>query len=221
MTLEDQLASASPSLISDTTNPATSNADSKGPDSKGPSPKSNTSDRRFNLVFRGIPESPQGTPFPTRLDKDFRSVTDFLLDWDFRECYQSSDVKVIWSSIKHAIHTAIDKYVPLSHLPSRQNHLPKWFTSSLWHDLKRLRTLRCRCTPPSSPHLSAKLQALESQIKLDITSAKADYLSNLVSDYASGSSSKIFSHIRSVTQQRSIPPKVSLNGVTATTDEEN
>ena len=76
-TLEDQLASASPSLISDTTNPATSNTDSKGP-----SPKSNTSDRRFNLVFRGIPESPQGTPFPTRLDKDFRSVTDIIESTD-------------------------------------------------------------------------------------------------------------------------------------------
>ena len=177
----------------------------------------------FSITLLSSFSCPQDSPpsyFLNYKKANYSDMCDFLLDWDFGECYQSSDVEVIWSSIKHAIHTAIDKYVPLSHIPSRHNHLPKWFTSSLRHDLKRLRTLRRRCTPPSSPHLSAKLQALESKIKLDITSAKADYLSNLVSDYASGSSSKIFSHIRSVTQQQSIPPKVSLNGVTATTDEE-
>ena len=33
-------------------------------------------------MFRGIPDSPQGTPFPTRLDKDFCSVTDIVESTD-------------------------------------------------------------------------------------------------------------------------------------------
>lgn len=74
---------------------------------------------------------------------------DFLLDWDFDSCYFSQDVEVIWSRIKLAILTAIGKFVPIVTVSKRHSHLPRWFNSSVYHDLKRVRTIRRQCV--SSP----------------------------------------------------------------------
>ena len=72
-------------------------------------------------------------------------MCDYLLDWDFDPCLSSQNVEFIWSHIKLAIITAIDKFVPTTTVSCRHSHQPRWFDGSIRHNLNRLRTLRKRC----------------------------------------------------------------------------
>ena len=94
------------------------------------------------------------TTFLNYIKADYQGMCDYLLDWDFSECFKSNNVEEIWSLIKSAIHAAISQFVPVSRTSRRQGHLPKWFDSSLRYDLKRLRTLRRKCSTRPISHLA-------------------------------------------------------------------
>ena len=70
---------------------------------------------------------------------DLDGLCDFLLDWDFRDCYLSSDVEDVWSSIKTAIKVGVSLFVPTILGNRRHSSLPKWFHPNLRHDLNCLR----------------------------------------------------------------------------------
>ena len=171
----------------------------------------------FNIYFRNsnFTGFTSPTTFLNYSKADYQGMCDYLLDWDFSECFESNNVQEIWSLIKSAIHAAISQFVPVSRTSRRQGHLPKWFDSSLRYDLKRLRTLRRKCSTRPTSHLASKLQCLEVQFQTAVSLAKSNYLSNIVS---SNNSSKIYSHIRSTTKSHSIPPQVTLDNMSASTD---
>ena len=146
---------------------------------------------------------------------DYEGMVDFLLDWDFSVCLDSSDVDVIWSHIQFAICSAIHKFVPLCTTTRRFSHLPKWFNSELRHNINCHRTLVRKYRSNPTPHLSDKVS--QSRIQLDRATAdtKSLFITNLVSQ---GGRSGIFSYISSLKKGDQLPPCVYLNSLSATTD---
>ena len=150
---------------------------------------------------------------------DYHGMCDFLLDWDFSSCFDSLDIDVIWSGIKCAICMAISKCVPFVTTSCRHSHLPKWFDSNIRHNLECMRTFSRQCASNPSPHSRKRLSDLESVLKDKITKAKSAYESNLVLDYVKKKPSKLYDHIRTITNHSLIPRQVSLGQTLATTDE--
>ena len=159
----------------------------------------------YSLQVGRITES--GCPFLNYTEADFEGMCDFLLDWDFDSCYFSQDVEVIWSRIKLAILTAIGKFVPIVTVSKRHSHLPRWFNSSVYHDLKRVRTIRRQCVSSPTPAYLESLFQLESKLKAAIAKAETHYVSSLLQQSMEDkSSARIYAHIRYVIKQSLIPP---------------
>ena len=151
---------------------------------------------------------------------DYDGMCSFLLDGDFCDCFESSDVESIWSLIKYAILTAIAEFVPVASSSRRHSHLPKWFNQQLRHSLNCLRTLQRRYNSHPTLHLSQKLARSKSQLTQDIKDSKSCYEAQLVNDYVHNRSPKIFSHIRSITLQNQLPPHLFMGSLSAASDEE-
>ena len=150
---------------------------------------------------------------------DFEGMQDFLLAWDFSECLSSNDVEVIWSLLSSAISAAIDQFVPLSSSSRRYSHLPKWFNRELRHKLNCVRTIGRQYKSNPSHYLSQKLNTARCELSADISSVKESFQSQLIDDFIqSNNSSKLFAHIRSVTHQDILPPKVFMDSISASTD---
>ena len=129
-------------------------------------------------------------------------MNNFLLDWDFSSCLESSDVEEIWSHIKSAITTGIDRFVPLSVASKRYSHLPKWFNTQIRHKINCIRSLSHRCQKSSTDHLSNKLLTLRSELANEIVDARSVYEANIVDSFVSTkNSSKLFGYVRSQTHQ--------------------
>ena len=119
------------------------------------------------------------TSFLNYSQVDYRSMCDFLLDWDFSVCFLSLDVEFIWSEIKSAILEVINRFVPTATIPKRHYHLPGWFDGSLCHNLKRVRTFRRKCISHPTPTPLQNLACLESDLKDNIAIAESTYVSTL------------------------------------------
>ena len=151
---------------------------------------------------------------------NFEGMQDFLLAWDFSECLSSNDVEVIWSLLSSAISAAIDQFVPLSLSSRRYSHLPKWFNHELRHKLNCVRrTIGNKYKSIPSHYLSQKLNTARCELSADISSVKESFQSQLIDNFIqSNNSSKLFAHIRSVTHQDILPPKVSMDSISASMD---
>ena len=147
---------------------------------------------------------------------DMDGLCSYLESSDFSACFQSSDVDFVWSTIKLLILNAVELFIPMVRLKSRQ--YPKWFSSNIRHDINCLRTLRRKCKSHPSPASLSKLSRLESLLESKISLAKSTYETNLIHQFATNNSSKIYKHIRSFTALSSIPTTVELNSVFGTAD---
>ena len=147
---------------------------------------------------------------------DFVGLCDHLLDSDFGNCLLSSDVEFVWANIKSAILNAMDIYIPKVHLKPHKH--PKWFTADIRHMLNCIRTLRRKCNNhPTYCNLS-KLQSLENELQNKLTAAKCSYEKFLIETFSKENSSKIYRYISTLTSYGTIPPIVTLNSSTATSD---
>ena len=147
---------------------------------------------------------------------DMDGLCSYLESSDFSACFQSSDVDFVWSTIKLLILNAVELFIPMVRLKSRQ--YPKWFSSNIRHDINCLRTLRKKCKLHPSPASLSKLSRLESLLESKISLAKSTYETNLIHQFATNNSSKIYKHIRSFTGLSSIPTTVEFNSVFGTAD---
>ena len=145
---------------------------------------------------------------------DYVGMCDFLLDWDFSTCLQSTDVNLVWEDIKFAINEAISKYVPVSSVTKRFHNLPKWFNSNLRDQINRHRTLLRRYRSHPSSHLQARVSSSRDTLDQDIASAKSSYIDQLLTK----DRSHFFSYVRSISKLNLLPPKMSLNEDNASTD---
>ena len=131
---------------------------------------------------------------------DYDSICSFLLDVDFSVCLQSSNIEFIWAMISSFLHHAMYLYIPKTSIRSR----PKWFDSSIRHQINCLKTLRRKHKSHPSPSKSSKINLLEQQLHLRISSAKSEFESKLLLALHSNGMSKVFKYNRNVTGQNNI-----------------
>ena len=136
--------------------------------------------------------------------KYMQGLCDYLLDYDFTSCFSSMNVELIWSELKSIIISAIHNFAPTVKLRCRQT--PKWFTSQIRHQLNCIHSIRRKAKSRPSPHYLAKLKNSESQLAEEIQSAKLSYESNLVQDFATINSNKIYKYLNSLLKHGTIPP---------------
>ena len=143
---------------------------------------------------------------------DWEAIDNYILDSDFSLCFESNDVDEIWSVIKQVISTALHLFVPNVRL--RKSQFPKWFTPSLRHQHKCLRSLERRCG-----NNCAKLSKAEDDFRRSAEAAKAAFESQLIVELGSSKSGKIFQYLRSLKKSGDFPSTVHHGSCRASTDE--
>jgi len=76
----------------------------------------------------------------------------YLQSQDYTDYLNTSNVKTLWSSLKHLIYQALSMFVPK--IIIKAHHHPKWFTSALQHQLNQLHTMKKKGTHPAAPLLT-------------------------------------------------------------------
>uniref|UniRef100_A0A1X7VSN5 Uncharacterized protein n=1 Tax=Amphimedon queenslandica TaxID=400682 RepID=A0A1X7VSN5_AMPQE len=123
--------------------------------------------------------------FSTLQKADYGSMCDFLLDWDFSACLNSSDVSAAWDLIKSAINVAVDKFVPVSTTTRCFGNSPKWFDQSIRHKINCHRTLQRIFRSHPSPLMEAKVSISSDNLNYDIAQAKSSFIAQLHDDKTS------------------------------------
>ena len=142
----------------------------------------------------------------------------YILEYDFSQFYSTADTEVLWSMLIDVLSASIDQFVPK--LRIRKSHQPKWFNSSIRHQLNIINTLRRKISHHPSPHLKEKLARLENVLQTDMVNAKADFESTLIHQSIIQSNSGIYKYIRSLYKLNNIPLSMHLNNKVATVDDQ-
>ena len=153
------------------------------------------------------------THIPASIVRDFskadlEGLCLYLVDFDFSPCFISTDVEFVWSFIRDAIYRGFDLFVPSARLKSKA--YPKWFSSDIIHNCKRLHTMKRSSRQPSAYKLS-KIEFLEKSLRQSIEQAKAEYQSNLIMNHSKSNPAKIYKHLRSITNSFDIPSTIHLD----------
>lgn len=116
---------------------------------------------------------------------DMDGLLNFLLDHDFSQFLDSTDIEFLWNYLRTTILDAMIRFVPHKR-PCKK----KWFTSEIRHNINKLRSLRrkLRAYPiviKLESHIMPNLQHL-------IQSANGSWESKLVSDFANSKNQKIY-----------------------------
>ena len=121
----------------------------------------------------------------------------------------------VWCYISELIKDGIKQFIPTVRV-NRYNQ-PKWFNSSIRHNINRVRTLRRKYNKHPSEQNKLKLENNETLLQAEISNTKADYESTLISNF-SYSNSKIYKYIRSLTNSNCIPCSVYYDSISANSD---
>ena len=131
-------------------------------------------------------------------------------------CYEVDDVETIWSVIKLTITTGMDKFIPKVQL--RNHQYPKWWTASLRHSYKCMRSIQRKYdSSPSAANFNKKIEA-EAKFRTQSEQAKATYERELIDGIALGKSSCIYDYIRSIKDESKIPSTLYLDSISASSD---
>ena len=152
----------------------------------------------------------------------YDAMCDFLLDTDFRALFESRDIEFSWLVLKYFISEAMFLFTPKIFVSHRND--PKWFNSEIRHHLKCLRSLRRKFKSHPMLHIMNKIQQSEKNLQSKIQQAKSNYESKLIASFHSTSSrspsSVVYSYIRSISGQSSLPAVMSLDSQSAASDTE-
>ena len=134
---------------------------------------------------------------------DWNGLCNYLLDYDFSLCFESSDVDTIWLILKRSIESAMDIFIPKVRL--RQFQFPRWFTPDIRHKYKCLQSLEKKCVNnPSSSNIVKATGDLREEIEL----AKASYERRLINDFARTNNSRIYKYLGELRRGSDIPSTV-------------
>ena len=143
-------------------------------------------------------------------------LSEFLIEADYSGCLLSSDVEAIWEYLRNTIHDGMNKFIPK--VTIKANRHPKWFTKNVRHLIKCCRSIRRRVRIHSSPNLLAKLERLQSLLQTEIKTAKQDYESYLIKQFALSRDPGIYRHIKFLTSRSQFPGQMHLESTRATCD---
>ena len=147
---------------------------------------------------------------------DYDGLLQFLLDFDFSDCFQSNSVEHVWSYIKDTILYGMQLYIPTVKL--RKQDYPKWFNSDIRHCQNCLHTLKRKYRSHPTPHVLSKIKVRESDLQSKLISAKTSFEANLIHNFSQKNNSKVFKYIRHVRGHGSLPPTIILDSSSATSD---
>ena len=139
-----------------------------------------------------------------------------LFNSNIAECLGCNNVENAWFIFKSVISEAMSLLIPKFTIRSNQH--PKWFNSSIRHQLKCLHTLRRAHKRSPTSRNTDWLNLAEKLFQQSAAQVKSDYESSLINNYAKSSNPAIYRYIRSYTKSGTIPPTVYLDDTTASTD---
>ena len=102
----------------------------------------------------------------------------FLNYIDFSTCYQSNNVELIWPFIKSTLCNATREFIPL--IKQNASYHPKYFTSSIQHQMNCIRSLKKKYRKSSTNTNLAHLNNAEKLLANQITSTKSEYKNKLI-----------------------------------------
>ena len=147
---------------------------------------------------------------------DYEGLNNFLISIDFSICYQSNNVEFIWSFIKSTLCKAIREFIPL--IKQNAAYHPKYFTPPIRHQVNCVRSLKKKYhKSPTNANLT-RLNNTEKLLANQINSAKSEYESRLINDFAFNNQPKIYKYIRNIKKSTSIPNTVHFGEASATED---
>jgi len=143
---------------------------------------------------------------------DYQGLHDLLCDFNFTPCYVIDDVEYIWH-----ITAGMELFIPVNKVHSDQH--PVWFSSEITHCINRLRTLRRRYKWHPTYHISNTIDLLEKSLQDNISTAKQNYESHLINNFASINNNKLFKYLKSITRSNNNPPIImNFDSSSASTD---
>ena len=156
----------------------------------------------FDLFTNCSLNSSHSSNFPTfdYKNTDFDNLLSFLSDVDFSPLLNSSDIELVWSSLKELILYSISLFSPRTRITSY--HSPVWFNSAICHQLNKTHSIRKQCKQNPFSRNTSKLSTAETLLQKEIFAAKAHFENNLV---AFSNDSKIYQYIRSLSGRVTLP----------------
>ena len=104
-------------------------------------------------------------------------------------------------------------FIPVRKIHANQH--PPWFNSDIRHNIKQLRTLRCRYKQNPTHHISCTINSLELTLQNKINAAK-QY--NFINSHATTNNNKIFKYLKSIRKSNNVPSVIQFESSTANTD---
>ena len=149
---------------------------------------------------------------------NWEDMNQYFYHYNFNQCFNSVDTEFIWDQLKTAIYNALNRYVPT--VPITTVNQPKWFTPSIRHKVKCLRTLKRRFAAHPTEKAKQKIKSMESELQHLTAQAKTEYESQLVLNFAHSNNNKIFQYISSIRGHTNLPTQMFHNSYQATNDQE-
>ena len=140
----------------------------------------------------------------------------FLQSQDYTDYFNTSNVEILWSFLKHLIYQALSMFVPRITIKAHQR--PKWFTSSLQHQLNQLYSMRRKYTSNPSPSNQTKLQTAEQNFQITASDSKHNYENNLINQFSTNRNSSIYKYLSFLTNYSSFPTTMHYNSFSVSTD---
>ena len=147
---------------------------------------------------------------------DWDGLSSYLFDYDFSPILHLNDIEACWSSLKQLVLSALSLFVPKVKL--RRHQRPKWFTSDIQNHLNKVHSLRKKARSTPSPRNLTNFASSESLLQAEMSEAKLNYESHLVSTFAVNKNYKIFNYLHSLTTQNTLPATVCSGSLTASSD---
>ena len=128
-----------------------------------------------------------------------------------------STINTLWSFITNILKEAQLKFIPSVTTHHQQ---PKWFNSEIRHKLNCLHTTRRHFKMHPTPFRHQKLQQEETNLQLQMESAKLAYERKLVLNLSSRNSQQLYSYLHELSSTNANPTSVyPLNSSTPTTND--
>ena len=134
---------------------------------------------------------------------DWDGFLTFLESHDFTSYFNDTDVEALWLYLKNLLRQALNLFVPRVTLRSHQR--PKWFNSTLQHQLNCLHTLRRKHSKKPSPTNKNNLLAAEHEFQALASAAKYEYENQLIHKLSVDKNYNIYKYVSSLTKHDTFP----------------
>ena len=112
---------------------------------------------------------------------------------------------IVWEDLKYVILNCCECFIPRAKIPSKPS--PRWFNSSIRHQLNRTRTLKRRVKKRPTLHMQDKLTTAELTLQTAMLEAKENYLSTLVGSFKT-QPKKLYGYLNSLTESKYKPQSI-------------